>query len=247
MDHEDRDNEDDRSSLAEAALAAEMQDPFLSRSTYYDICSHVNVHCWAFEWVHPKPQVLSSCCLVPTIGGIGLIGGRLSEMDAEVVVSIGSGAGLVEWLLAPRFDSVVCVDNYSSGFPQDNADAGVCLLPQAHADDQLVAVNWKDVAALQAAVGAKRLALLLCWPQLQPSTIESYISALASTPARLVGLLVIVGENCWPPDPRVAATSAGCCSTPLVDGGEEVKCLSEPCWAWAFAAHHPALEAIPKP
>lgn len=60
--------------------------------------------------VCPKPPVLGSSCIVPTIGGAGLIGSRLESLEADVIVSVGSGAGLLEWLLAGRFPSVVCVD-----------------------------------------------------------------------------------------------------------------------------------------
>ncbi|CAJ1337033.1 unnamed protein product, partial [Effrenium voratum] len=96
---------------AERDLAAAMEDPDLSQGDYYGLCARLPLHCWACEWISPKPKVLQNCCLIPTIGGMGLIGRHLNDLGAEVIVSIGSGAGLVEWLLSARFQ-VICVDYF---------------------------------------------------------------------------------------------------------------------------------------
>lgn len=240
--------EEDEEEEPEAALAAAMEDPDLECSSYYELCGRVPAHHWAFEWVCPKPPQLSGCCLVPTIGGIGLIGARLAALGAEVVVSIGSGGCLVEWLLAARFGTVICVDVFYK--PDESGQVSKWVVPQAR---RAVAAGWHkaggeaqseggegllflhpgEAARLGELLCGRRAALLLCWPQLQPRDIAAY-AEVAGGVDRVLGVVVVAGENCSPRNPADAAAAAGCSRTAVVEGGEEVRCLSEPCWAWAF-------------
>eukprot|EP00435_Cladocopium_sp_Y103_P054865 s2252_g18.t1 len=103
--------EDDLQAEVEIALAAAMTDPDLSQGDYYDLCARLPSHCWGYEFISPKPGVLQNCCFIPKIGAMGLIGRCVASFGADVVLSIGSGAGLLEWLLSPRFN-VICVDYF---------------------------------------------------------------------------------------------------------------------------------------
>ncbi|CAE6949415.1 unnamed protein product [Symbiodinium natans] len=76
--------------MVEAALDEVLRDPCASQADFYDLVARLPLHCWACEWISPKPGVLQSCSLVPKIGAMGLLGGRLAALNAEVVLSIGS-------------------------------------------------------------------------------------------------------------------------------------------------------------
>ncbi|CAE7941094.1 unnamed protein product, partial [Symbiodinium sp. KB8] len=103
----------------------------MGQGDFYDLVARLPLHCWACEWISPKPGVLQSCSLVPKIGAMGLIGRTLDALEAEVVLSIGSGSGLIEWLLSPRFP-VVSVDFYYQPSPAGGVDPWV--LPPLHDD-----------------------------------------------------------------------------------------------------------------
>jgi len=124
---------------------------------------------------------------------------------AEVVVSSGSGALNGCWQRISRLLSASTTTLLAPHLILPMLGFAFCLRSA-----QMTGLWWLIRRTMQ----HTRLLLLLCWPQLQPSTFESYMTALASTPAKLVGLLIVAGENCSPQDPRVAATAARCGNAP---------------------------------
>lgn len=236
---------------AELRLAEALCEPGLEPSEFYALAAALPQHCWGCEWINPRPEgPLCACCLVPSIGGMGMLGGRLAGLGAEAIVSIGSGAGLVEWLLAARFDHVVCIDKFYR-LTDDGAPI-TWVMPQMHA---AVREDWRRRAdrdepdggpklgfvdpteattRLPLLLGGRTVAFLLCWPQLQPADIAAYVESVGGID-RVMGVVVVSGENCEPRDPAEAAAVAGCERLALVADGEEMHCLSEPCRAWTFA------------
>jgi len=227
------------SEAPEERLAEMMHVEALSQKTYYDLVAPVELNCWAFAWLAPTPPPLHNCCLVPTKACMVRLASSLAHIAADVVVSLGSGAGLVEWLLAPTH-TVVCVDEFYK-LTDNSVDEWV--LPQlrsavrarhglehvsgmdAHIQ-QPVFVDRGDCAGLVASVAGRSVALLLCWPQMQLSDIAEYVGGLCS----VQGLVMIAGDNCLP-DPSAAASVVGCQS---IARHEDVECLSEPCTMWTF-------------
>uniref|UniRef100_A0A7S1A8N0 Uncharacterized protein n=1 Tax=Noctiluca scintillans TaxID=2966 RepID=A0A7S1A8N0_NOCSC len=227
------------SEAPEERLAEMMHVEALSQNTYYDLVAPVELNCWAFAWLAPTPPPLHNCCLVPTKACMVRLTASLAHIAADVVVSLGSGAGLVEWLLAPTH-TVVCVDEFYK-LTDNSVDEWV--LPQLRSavrarhglehvpgtDAQIqqpVFVDRGDFAGLEASVAGRSVALLLCWPQMQLSDIAEYVGGLCS----VQGLVMIAGDNCLP-DPSAAASVVGCQGIAL---HEDVECLSEPCTMWTF-------------
>lgn len=254
--------ESELSDSPEEALASAMKNPELERGSYYELCAGVGSNYWAFEWISPKPASLSRCCLVPTIKGMGLLGGQLEGLGAEVLVSLGSGAGLVEWLLAGRFERVICVDVFYR--PEEGGAVSSWVMPQLRGavasswtargeegdrrgDDEsgqegrsgIHFVHPSETTKLREIVDGQTVAFLLCWPQLQPCEVAAYAEAVGGH-VKVRGVMVVAGENCSP-EPRAAAAAAGCREDALVADGQDVKCLSEPCRVWTFPTASPAV------
>ncbi|CAE7251311.1 unnamed protein product [Symbiodinium pilosum] len=196
----------------EAALDEMLRDADASQGDFYDLVARLPLHCWACEWISPKPGVLQSCSLVPKIGAMGLLGSRLKALGAEVVLSVGSGSGLIEWLLSPRFP-VVCVDYYYR--PSATGDVDSWVLAPLHDDlrrswneddTRLSFVKPGDDSALQKVLNSRRTAALFVWPQLDLTSLQSYALAVGSS---LCGMVFVVGENCSP-SPVAAAAAFNC-------------------------------------
>ncbi|CAE7553441.1 unnamed protein product [Symbiodinium sp. CCMP2592] len=144
---------------------------------------------------------------------MGLIGRTLDALEAEVVLSIGSGSGLIEWLLSPRFP-VVSVDFYYQPSPAGSVDPWV-LPPlhdevkrswQADGSGSIAFVSPGDDPALVAALGSRRAVALFVWPQLDLAAVSHYASVAGS---QLGGMVFVVGDNCAPV-PTAAAAAFGC-------------------------------------
>lgn len=215
----------------EELLAQSARDPEMPRHRYYSLAELMQPHCWGFEFVSPKPEPFRQCCLIPTKAGAELLLRCICSLRPEVVVSLGSGAGLVEWLMA-EWLCVICVDSFYK--PREGGSADRWVMPQLR---QAVLESWSsggyatglsfigvgELAELKAAVADRRVVLFMSWPQLQVQDLRAYATCVGGT---LQGLVIAQGENCHPADPAEAAAAAGC---RVMGDGVELEVLSEPC------------------